>query len=267
MRARLICALCASSCEYLRNMNKKDRERYQLEMFKAKFSGFPTGTIVPSEEPDFLIEDGERIIGVELTEFYRGTPTNQMPRQASESLKNQIVERARAMFEGNGGPFLIVYVYFGFHLELRKNRVTELASKLAKIVSDNPVNIGETIVLENQWDDLNYFPEEFISIDILRPFEITQPLWAVPDADVIPKFSIDTIQQVIDKKNVLTPAYRKRTQELWLLIIHGFTLSYTFEDEREVLGHNYNSDFDRVFLFDMFSQTPIELQIKSEDYS
>ena len=138
---------------------------------------------------------------------------------------------------------------------------------MAKIVSDNPVNIGETIVLENQWDDLSYYPEEFISIDILRPFEVTQPLWAVPDADVIPKFSIDAIQQVIDKKNVLTPAYRKKAQELWLLIIHGFALSSTFENEREVLRYSYSSDFDRIFLFDMFSQTPIELLIKGKDRS
>ncbi len=248
-------------------MNKKDRERHQLETFKAKFSEFPTGTIVPGEEPDFLVENRGRLVGIEVTEFYRGTPANEMPRQASESLKNQIVERARSIFEENGGPFLIVYVYFGFHIELRKNRVAELASKLAIIVSDNPVNVGETIVLENQWDDLSYFPQEFISIDILRPFEVTQPLWAVPDADVIPKFSIEAVQQVIDKKNVLTPAYRKRSQELWLLIIHGFTLSSTFEDEREVLGHTYSSDFDRIFLFDMFSRTPIELLIKGKDYS
>lgn len=246
-------------------MNQKDRECHQLERFKAKFSEFPAGNIVATEEPDFLVEENGRLVGIELIEFYRKTPSNQMPRQASERLRNQIVEQARSIFEGNGGTALYVYVHFGFDLDLRKNRVAELASKLVKIVSDNLVDTDESVMLENQWDNLNYFPEEFISIDILRPSYITNPLWAVPDADVIPKFSVDVIQQVIDKKNVLIPSYRKKSQELWLLIIHGFTLSSTFENEENVFEHNYSSDFNRIFLFDIFSQTPAELRIKSND--
>ena len=83
---------------------------------------------------------------------------------------------------------------------MRKNRVSELAVKLAKIVSDNLVSVDEEVELENECDDLDYFPEEFISIHILRPSFITDPLWAVPDADVIPKFSVAAIQQVVDKK-------------------------------------------------------------------
>ncbi len=246
-------------------MNQKDRERHQLERFKAKFSEFPAGTIVPTEEPDFLVEENGRVAGIELIEFYRETPSNQLPRQASEKLKNQIVEQARSIFEGDGGRALYVYVSFGFHLDLRKSRISELASKLAKIVSDNPVSIDESVELENEWNNLDYFPEEFISVHILRPAFITDALWAVPDADVIPRFSVDKIQQVIDKKNMLITSYRKKSQELWLLIVHGFSLSSTFENEENVLEHKYRSGFDRVFLFDAFSQTPVELRVKGED--
>jgi hypothetical protein len=48
---------------------KKDRERYQLERFRAVFPMFPAGTIIDGKddgsEPDFFVIEGQRLIVVE----------------------------------------------------------------------------------------------------------------------------------------------------------------------------------------------------------
>src|SRR5438128_11209640 len=71
-------------------MTKKDVERYHLELFRETCSDFPSGTIVDSEEPDFLIENGSAAIGIELTELYREASESGRPMQAWERLAERL---------------------------------------------------------------------------------------------------------------------------------------------------------------------------------
>ncbi|HEX8708807.1 MAG TPA: hypothetical protein VF723_11235 [Pyrinomonadaceae bacterium] len=246
-----------------RVIDKKQRERWQLETFRASYSDFPPGNITPSEEPDFLIENDGKVIGIELTGIYRPPTADRLPMQASESLMNQVVERARAIYEESGGPALWVSVLFSSFPQLRKSQVSELAAKLARIVSDKNVKVGGSVRIENDWEDTDYFPEAFYTINIRHSASLTKGFWSVPTAAFIPQLAADDIQQTIDKKDTLCPTYRKKCQEAWLLIVYGSALSSTFEMPNDVREHEYRSNFDRVFMCDVFSQVTVELNIES----
>lgn len=52
--------------------NKKDAERAFLDLVSELYAGFPSGKIVSSESPDFIIQSGpKKKIGVELTRYDR----------------------------------------------------------------------------------------------------------------------------------------------------------------------------------------------------
>lgn len=231
-------------------VEQKDRERHQLEVFKASYSNFPTGTIVEAEGPDFLVEQPSATVGIELTEMFRTTAPNEVPRQAIESLMKQIVYRAQSNFEKAGGPALYVYVHFAPRVELRKSQVADLAQCISRIVADHPIALDQHIELHD-----GNLPEQICLINILRPSFITDALWAAPDGGAVPHLSVEAIQSRIDEKNCKIPSYRnKASGEIWLVIVHGFPMSSWFVRSDAALEHIYKSGFDRVFLFDMFRQ-------------
>lgn len=246
-------------------MKKKERERYQLERFKAVLKDFPEGLIISGKddgtEPDFFVQLPDGLLGIELTEMYRQPEPNKRPMQADESVRRRIVERAQKLFEENGGPVLDVSVHFGMNEEWPETRVAELAPKIAKVVSDNPLQIGEHAWLENHWIDKDYFPFEINSLSVIRLPTRLRSCWVCPEASFVPEFTAVEIQKEIDRKNGRINSYqRKAPSALWLLIIRGHSgMSSVFDLASHVPEHVYVFDFDRVFLFNWFSQTYLEL--------
>ncbi|MCP9492832.1 MAG: hypothetical protein MSG64_00085 [Pyrinomonadaceae bacterium MAG19_C2-C3] len=240
-------------------MMRKAREQWQIERFRAICPVFPKGDINPCEKPDFLVEDDAGVIGIELTELYRTTPADQLPMQVSESLANRVVQQAQTIYEERGGAVLWVSVAFGIHAKLQKNHVSELAYKLANIIINTDITPDEYIRVENDYFDTDFFPEDIASIHIRKLNHITEGFWSVPTAAFIPDCSSGEIQQIIDKKNILYPSYRKKCQEAWLVVVHEVSLSSTFKFSDEVLNHSYSSLFERTFLYGNFSPSALEL--------
>lgn len=246
-------------------IKKKDRERYQLERFQAIFRGFPKGKVVDGKdnglEPDFFVEQANAILGIELTEMYREIDPAKRPMRADESVRKQIVDRARELFEQNGGPILDVSVHFSMNEEWRKRLVAQLAPRIEKIISDNVLSIGEHAWLHNPWTNPDYFPFEIESISVIHTPNRLRSHWTCPEASSVPEFSEREIQSAVDKKNSRIVSYRHRAPDaVWLLILRGLSgMSSTFDLSSRVSEHKYVFDFDRVFLFDWFSQTYVEL--------
>jgi hypothetical protein len=129
---------------------------------------FPSGSVIDSEEPDFLIESEGTILGVELTELYRKAPEVGRPMQAWEKLAEQVVERACSLHSARGGPVLTVRVEFNLGSRFTKPRKEEVASKLADLVLATDIQVGDLVKLENDYDDLERFPEELTRVRVQR---------------------------------------------------------------------------------------------------
>ena len=134
-------------------MAKKDRERYQLERFQAILPDFPKGIVVDGKdngtEPDFFVEGPNALLGIELTEMYCEIDLNKRPMQADESVRRQIVERAREIFEQTDERILDVSVHFSMNEEWPKSRIAQLAPKIAQILSDYTLTVDEHAWLQN----------------------------------------------------------------------------------------------------------------------
>ena len=177
----------------------------------------------------------------------------------------QAVKHAQSIYERAAGPPLYVYVRFGRNGDWRKSRVLPIARQLAKIVSDHPLDMDQHIELKAWHFDRDYFPKQIDTVAILRPSIITDALWASPDGGAIPQLLPSDVQNRIDEKNPLVIDYRQRaTEEIWLVITYGFSVSSWFQRSDEALTHVYKSGFDRIFLFDTFREVVDRLETKAE---
>jgi len=106
-----------------------------------------------------------------------------------------------------------------------------------------------------------YFPKQISSVSISRYSFITDALWGIPDGGTIPRFTPEQLQRRIEDKNLLVPIYRQKANEVWLLIVYGFTVSSWYQRTDEVLSEKYSSQFDQIFLFDIFRQNVDRLSV------
>jgi hypothetical protein len=113
---------------------------------------------------------------------------------------------------------------------------------------------------QNPWTNAEYFPFAINLISAVRLPSQKRSHWACPEGSFVPTFSQQEIQKTINKKNDRIQSYRRLSpKHVWLLIIRGLGMSSTFDVAAEAGEHKYSFDFDRVFLFDWFSQTYFEI--------
>lgn len=187
----------------------------RLERFTRSHSGFPDGRIEPGDEPDFIVHTKNGRIGIEHTEIFRPGPPDASPLQAQESLRRQIVERAKALHRCSGGPVLHVSVFFGPYARLTKKSVLGVATRLAKVVCESTPREGDHLKLESTCENTGGLPPEIDAIHIYRLPEVTNASWTSPDADYVPHCTPDRIQEVRDKKDRLWAAYRQKCDVVW----------------------------------------------------
>lgn len=113
---------------------KKERESRFLHSFLG-ISGM-TGKVVDanSEAPDFILDVGRRLVGVEVTEVFVGDDGGPISPKAVESIINRVIAEARQIYELKGGK--PVHVSFGFTSggEIRTLRRHSAAEALAEFL-------------------------------------------------------------------------------------------------------------------------------------
>ncbi len=120
-------------------MPNKPRERFYLQTLRDVVADIPSGEALEPEPPDFVLLDGERRLGIEMTVFHPAPDTGKRPHQEQQSLKNRVVEIAERLHHQDGGPALYVGVHFNPNNPLTKKMVQPLARLLADAVINYPV--------------------------------------------------------------------------------------------------------------------------------
>jgi hypothetical protein len=133
----------------MRSLTLNEREQYsQILCFKESFFGFPEGILCFDDNPDVLVKTSEGIWGIEHTRLYRTDVSGRGMMKEQESLEQQIVDRAKEMYESSGAPPLYVSVLFDSKIRLGKKDIDSIAASLNGIVSKYVPNIGEHFELE-----------------------------------------------------------------------------------------------------------------------
>lgn len=230
-------------------LSKKQVERWQLDRFIEAFHSFPRGSIEESEEPDFIVDSTERLIGIELTDLYWESPEAGVPQQAQESLRFRIVQAAQSLYGARGLPNLHVSIHFNPSYIPKKRDVQRLAAAIDKLVSNNVPAPGQSYNESYDWENRGYFPEEIYQVGSWNLPGAQGPFFTSPSAAFVPTLESDDIVRALSSKESKLSRYRLRCKEVWLLInFDGGQLSTFFEHDEKVVQQSYLSGFDRVFL-------------------
>jgi hypothetical protein len=238
---------------------KKREEKFFVERFLSKVDLHYI--IEPGEAPDFLLHDQSKTTGLEVTRLFHPPGTVGMPRRAIESLREDVVERARSLYQNTENPIVHVSVFFSSSKTFNKPRVSALANELKNLVLRNLPPLPDSHNDEEyDWINRDWFPEEIHRISVWRISTLTISHWSAPDAEYEPSCTPETIQNVIAKKAARFEAYSKVVSECWLLLVlDDFRLSGMFKLPESVLSYQYESPFRRVYLLKAFSGDVFQL--------
>jgi hypothetical protein len=243
-------------------ISKKEIERWHLSRFEESYPDFPSGEVHPGERPDFRIVSGERTIGVELTQVFHANEEGKRPLQEIERLRAAVTERAEALFAEAGGPPLDVLVFFSPHAKLGKPNQSQIAERLAALVSRNIPPPGTSYEEEFDWVNRDWFPEELSYVRVARFDHRDWSLWQPASAGYVPDVTPELIQAAIERKAPDVEAHRASCDEAWLLIIaDGFGISSTMTVTEACARHRYRSPFDKTFYFENFRKSAYELRV------
>jgi hypothetical protein len=258
----------------------KQEEKYHLERFAESFSEFPDGirdyAETSADKPDLMVHALEGIIGIEHTRLFRiPDSTTNITMQEQEALQNRIVAKAHEAYQAAGGRAAYLCVYFDDRVPLRPNDVPTYSDKLTDAMRIVEAEIGSGIesdfLIEN-WKYNQRFPNGLPpGIRSLHFNYVSKPgfeLWDVARSTAVPSLTQEQIQAKIDEKEKRLDEYRNRCNQVsrcyqvWLLIVFDSSApSSHFDTPTEVLTTSYKSNFDRVFLMNLFSNSILPLSL------
>ena len=244
-------------------MSKKDVERAYLERFRSLIPDFPPGRIEATEEPDFLVHQPASILGLELTDLHRDTPSGIRPQQADEAMRHRVVARAQTLYVASGNPPVRVSVFFNQHHQIQKLDVEQLARCIADLATRNLPAQGTSREQGYDWVNRAYFPEAIHKIKVHRLPEITRTFFSAPGATWVATLAPTDLERALLTKESRYPIYRNRCSEAWLVINTDIgAMSTWFEFDSSTIAMPIRTRFDRVFVLRHFQNQVYELRVQ-----
>lgn len=241
-------------------MKDKIEEKYYLDLFKKIYSDFPQGEIEPCERPDFIINNQDKTIGIELTIIYQDNHSSiTFPTQ--DSIANDIIERIKYLLKRNNYNNYEIHLILTIDRNLTKKERDTIANKVYRLIEAKIIASNVPTEIVNDFEDLEIFPEEVSRISVYKLPNLQSP--SVLDAKVgwMQYNMIDLLQETINRKSNKVNHYLNCNQ-LWLLIHTVSKSSGTFfNPSEETLNHHYSSYFGRVFFLNSFDKKVYELNL------
>lgn len=212
---------------------------------------------IDGESPDFLIEVGGRITGVEITSLYRNLDCGNAAKTQSDLSK--IAKDSVGFYnESKNQPLLFSFVFAGDKSINCKRKIfsEDLGNFLIKWKEERIGRINEEMEI-----DINNASSEIRKI--LRHVYIT-PIDSI-DSLCIPYSGFKSIavepfriKEAIIKKEKLIRNYKKRCDDIWLFIIlPRMSMAADFYLNRNEI--RIGNIFDKIYLFDEYCQNIIEI--------
>ena len=223
-----------------RDMSKKEREAWYVEQLRELWSDFPAGPRTSSENPDCLVRGTEHTVGIEVTEFTLPPDDGRQPTRETLSVRARIVRTALDKYRADGGPVLIVDIEFDPDVRLTKSDVVRVADAIAERL------LAHTFAKDES-------PGWYQAVSGDMPHGVlgltggryqSAESWDGDSIGVARECSVDSVQQVIDRKAARYQAYRSRCDAVVLLIVFSAVHDPQTAIPRSVLENAYVSPFD-----------------------
>ncbi len=244
--------------------SKKDLERRYLDQVSDLVAGFPQGAIDEREQPDFLVNITDRVIGIEITELHRAHDNQPVSMQGREAVRNQIVQRAKALYECEGAPPIDCCVQLK-DVSYRRTDIEPLAAKIAALAKRNIPPEGTLAKCEqHDWVNREYFPEEVDYIRVALFDGLTESFFCTAGSTWAETLTPEHVRAAIETKGGKIDEYLLQCAEVWLVIvIDSATMSTWFNCVDQIKKTVFKTRFARVIVLRNFGGEVIELTTAS----
>lgn len=226
---------------------RKRAESFYFERAQGLLTCWPHGTVdATGEEPDILVGGPEGRYGVEVTELLRSDV------RAVEETRRLICEKAQKLFlRGVNADCLDVKVVFREHAALNPRHQDAAATDLVAIVKSRISSIPSGVLSARLEAGQDFESDLFTSVWLHHHPDYPRSRWQTVGAWWVPVASPEDVQATINRKEPKVLTYRKRVDDVWLLIVlQGFSGSAAWSLDDAVLVHRYTTTFDGVVLLD-----------------
>jgi len=239
--------------------NKKALELHWVSSFQNKFVECPRSTPVSSESPDFLFSDNN--LGIEVVEFIRGQGRAGAICREREAVRSRIIQEAQLSFEVQQRQALWVMVFWRNEEHPKRAEQKRLSQEIHRLIVSRVSEEGSSWHIKAEHLDTPLLKRHLFGIDIRRLKNAGKGCWKWPDAGFVGE-NINAIQALLNGKNVKVNDYRKACKTIWLLIIASTgRVSSKLHPGDPLAAVLFETAFDRVFIYDAFSESVEELQI------
>lgn len=235
--------------------DKKQLEILLVHYFRACFEEFPKGQLSPSESPDFIVKmkNGYEI-GIELTRLNPASRNIPDGKQLAQiQVREQIIRLSQDLFEKTSPLKLFVKFLFSDSKEISEERQMSVAVQ--------SVNLIRKAVFRKSSDSFfrelipaGVLPEGLDGILIVNHPVMEIAAWERANELGVSNDVVNDIRQSIQKKDekLLRIYQKQRLNYYWLLIttdrLHGLK---SFNLPEKIRNHEFHSEFQHVFLFDL----------------
>lgn len=192
-------------------LSNQDIEKYYFEMFRKDYP-LPSGTVTYGDSPDVII-DGERKIGIEITNFFHKSGTLPESEQIQGRWREKVVSEAQRLFQKENGGKLEVSFGFdkSFPIKDQKALINQLTQLATQIQNFETGQIGK-----------DYFKQiSELSFVYLNNQEYEDTKWRVVQVHDVPMLAMDRLLDIIKNKEQRSQRYQK-CDAYWLLVVVDF---------------------------------------------
>ncbi|MFV0266809.1 MAG: hypothetical protein ACK5HT_06705 [Draconibacterium sp.] len=234
---------------------KKQLEVLLAGYFRECCADFPKGKMEASESPDFIVKlKNSHRLGIELVRLNPGSADVPDEREAEQNIiLEELIDDARELFEQNSEVKL--FVKFLFNKKHPPSPETSLVT-VARAVNairnsirgKKPGNLFYLVIPKEK------LPEGLDEILVAHHPGLEASVWERSNNLGISKNVIHDILKSIEKKEEKLRLYKKqRLESYWLLITTDRLRGQrNYNIRNQIANQNFQSDFEGVFLFDLF---------------
>jgi len=233
-----------------RKITQQESEKRYFKMFREDYQ-LPSGKIIYGDRPDVII-DGERLVGIEITNFYIEKGELPESEQRQRKLRDEAVLEAQRIYKKGKRKKIGITFEFDKANPIRNKR--ELVKNLADLA-------GRIENLETGRLNKDIFKSiSELSLVYLNAPKYDNPQWRVTQVYTVTIMSRDRLVEIIRVKEGKSKEYKK-CAAYWLLVIVDF---FDPAQDQEIRIDGFDKIdtgvFEKVIVYKTIFRTVIELQ-------
>jgi hypothetical protein len=225
-----------------------------------------------TDVPDLLVYHNGHVVGVEHTRLYSENPSLASGRQRrpQEKIHFRILDVAHYLFKQKSSIPIWLSVTFTEPFDYRTKDIDDVANALADAVFtvlQYNRRLAQPKVLVNieAWQFQRrglHFPQGIRAIHYTVENDPRMEVWGPSYGYGVPSLTIEQLEPVIQAKDARVVEYRKRCDEVWLLIVTDLGMPSSHFRVADDLPQNiFSTQFERLFLLFGGNSKLLELQI------